>query len=82
MRIEKENISMKAILRKNNDNKRCFKSYMLKMFNVLPHSFIDIENSTMIKHFTSIKCLKTFKKKNLKKLSKKFEFRATIKELS
>jgi hypothetical protein len=49
---------------------------------VLTHFFIDIENSIMITHLTSIKCLKIFKKKNLKKLSKKFEFRATIKELS
>jgi hypothetical protein len=53
-----------------------------RCFVVLNHSFIDIENSVMIKHLTSIKCLKTSKKKNLKKLSKKLEFRATIKELS
>jgi hypothetical protein len=49
---------------------------------ILKHFVIDVENSFMMKHLTSVKCKKTFKIKRLKKFSLQLEYRATIKELS
>jgi hypothetical protein len=49
---------------------------------ILKHFVIDVENSFMMKHLTSIKCKKTFKIKRLKKFSLQFEYRIMIKELS
>jgi hypothetical protein len=46
------------------------------------HSEIEIENSIMINHLSSIKCKKTFKIKELKRFSLNLKYQATIKELS
>ncbi len=62
----------KAIITKNVSKVIC-----RRCFVVLNHFFIDIENSVMYKHLTSINDLKTSKKKSLIKLSIKLEYRTT-----
>jgi hypothetical protein len=62
--------------------KETSKIICLKCFIVLTHSDIDVENTIMINHLNSTKCVKIFTNKSLKRIAKSLSYRASIKELS
>jgi uncharacterized membrane protein YkgB len=80
--FEKKTRQWKQYCEEANVIKKTSKIICLKCMIVLSHFVIDVKNSIMINHLNSIKCVKTFKNKRLKRISKRLKFRASIKRLS
>ncbi len=61
--------------------KEILKVIYLKYFIVFTHLNINVENTIMINHLNSIKCVKIFTNKNLKWIAKNLNYQALIKKL-
>jgi hypothetical protein len=62
--------------------KKTSKVICLRCFIVFTHFDMNVENTIMINHLSSIKCVKIFTNKNLKRITKSLNYRASIKKLS